>query len=165
MRRERSETLAVIGHQGTRGGAAEAVRLLQDRLEHRPRVARRTVDSVQHLGQRRLPRQRRVALGAALVEFAPEIGDLVVEDHGHLLTPLRPGPSRPTRTDYSPNRLGRAWPGHPRTVAHALPVSVDARHKAGQDDYAETESSECVWSQQHAAFDFPQRPPSDEKGC
>src|SRR5271155_2390781 len=94
MRRERSETLAVIGHQGTQGGAAEAVRLLQDRLEHRPRVAGRAVDGAQHLGQCRLPRQRRVALGMALVEFAPELGYLVVEDHGHLLTPLRAGPSR-----------------------------------------------------------------------
>jgi hypothetical protein len=94
MRRDRAEMLTVIGHQGAYGGAAKAVRLLQDRLEHRPRVAGRAVDGVQHLGQRRLPCQRRVALGATLVEFAPEIGDLVVEDHGHLLTPLRAGPSR-----------------------------------------------------------------------
>ena len=39
MGRDRSEMLAVIAHHGTHGGATEAVRLLQDRLEHRPRVA------------------------------------------------------------------------------------------------------------------------------
>src|SRR5208283_4797500 len=27
----------------------------------------------------------------------------------------------------------RAWPGHPRDAAHALPASVDARHKAGDE--------------------------------
>jgi len=52
--------------------------------------------------------------------------------------------SAQTQTDDSLNRRGRAWPGHPRAAAHALRVSVDARHKAGQDDYAETESSECI---------------------
>ncbi len=28
---------------------------------------------------------------------------------------------------------GRAWPGHPRFAANALPVSVDAQHKAGHE--------------------------------
>jgi hypothetical protein len=37
-----------------------------------------------------------------------------------------------------------AWLGHPRAAAHALPVSVDARPKAGQDDQTKGESSECV---------------------
>jgi hypothetical protein len=48
-----------------------------------------------------------------------------------------------TQIDDSLNRRGWAWPGHPRDAAQALPVSVDARHKAGQDDLAETESSDC----------------------
>ena len=39
---------------------------------------------------------------------------------------------------------GRAWPGHPRAAAHALRVFGDARHKAGQDDYAEIKSAECI---------------------
>ena len=42
--------------------------------------------------------------------------------------------SAQTQTDDSINRLDRAWPCHPREAAQALPVFVDARHKAGQDD-------------------------------
>ena len=79
MRRDRSEMLAVIGHQATRGGAAEAVRLLQDRLEHRPRIAGGAVDGVQHLGQcsdclvffetyRRTPELTREALATQIPE-------------------------------------------------------------------------------------------------
>ena len=64
-----AEILAVVGHQGTHRGAAEPVRLFQDRLEHRPRIARRAVDDFQHLGQRGLPCQRRVALGTIFVEL------------------------------------------------------------------------------------------------
>jgi hypothetical protein len=41
---------------------------------------------------------------------------------------------------------GQPWvlPRHPRAAAHGVPVSVDARYEAGQDDYAEGESSECI---------------------
>jgi hypothetical protein len=34
--------------------------------------------------------------------------------------------------------------GHPRAAAPALPVSVDARHKAGQEIPLQAESSECI---------------------
>jgi hypothetical protein len=57
-------------------------------------VARRAVDGVQHLGQCRLPGQRRVALAAAFVEpllqvriDAPEIGYRAVEGRAHRLAP------------------------------------------------------------------------------
>ena len=72
MRRYGAEVLAVEGHQGTDGGAAEIMCLIQYRLEHRQRIARRAVDDTEHLGQRRLSRHRRVALGAVFVELSPQ---------------------------------------------------------------------------------------------
>jgi len=50
-------------------GPAEPVRFVEDHLEHRRDVARRAVDGVEHLGQRRFPGQRPVALGRPLVQF------------------------------------------------------------------------------------------------
>ena len=62
MRCNRLEIRAVIGRQGPHIGAAEFVRLAQDRLEHRPGIAGGAIDDIQHFGERGLPRQRRVTL-------------------------------------------------------------------------------------------------------
>jgi len=42
------------------------------------------------------------------------------------------------------NSTGQPWarPGHPQTTANGLPISVDARHKAGHDGEADHETSE-----------------------
>jgi hypothetical protein len=72
---DRAQTLAVVEHQGTECGAAECVRLFQDRIEHWGGVARRAVDDMQHLCQGGLAGERFVALGGALVEFSPEDGN------------------------------------------------------------------------------------------
>src|SRR5271163_3997296 len=74
VRRHRAKTPALMDDQVTDSSAAKTVRLLQDRLEHRSRVAGRAVDDIQHLGQRRLPRQRRIAFGALFVELLPQRG-------------------------------------------------------------------------------------------
>src|SRR5262249_29747702 len=82
--------LAIGSQQDSVFGAAKAVRLVQDRVEDRRDSARGAVDGAQHLGQRRLPRQRLVALSAAFVELslqlrtgAPKIGGRLVERRGH----------------------------------------------------------------------------------
>ncbi len=61
--RHRAEILTVKGHDGTQGGTAEPVRLLQDRVEHRRQIAGRSVDDLQHLGGRGLLLQRLPLLG------------------------------------------------------------------------------------------------------
>ena len=73
--RNRVEVLAVIGQQAAKGRLAQKHRLFEDRVEHRGEVAGRGVDNLADLGGGGLAGQRRVALGAALRELAPEIGD------------------------------------------------------------------------------------------
>ena len=57
------EHRAIVKHQTPNGRAAEAVRLLQDRVEHRRQIAGRGVDHLQHLGGRGLLLQRLALLG------------------------------------------------------------------------------------------------------
>jgi len=114
------------------GRLAQPNRLLQHGVEHRPAVSGRAVDDVQHLRQRRFPRRRRVALGAALVEpplqlgvGAPKIGGLVIEDLGHLPIPLRAGPSRMLLL------ILRSTGRRPRSVARRCIPAARARVDGG----------------------------------
>ena len=68
------ELLAVIGPQRAKRRAAQPVRLLQDRIEHRPEVAGRGIDDLQYLGHRRLSRKSLVALGSAFGKLALQVG-------------------------------------------------------------------------------------------
>ena len=58
MLRDRAEVLAVIEFQAPIGDVAEAVRLLQDSIEHRREVAWRGVDHLKHFGGRSLLLER-----------------------------------------------------------------------------------------------------------
>ena len=53
-RRQRVEILTVVGRQRTYLGAAEPVRLVEDRLEHRREVAGGGIDYLQYFGGRSL---------------------------------------------------------------------------------------------------------------
>jgi hypothetical protein len=55
-------------------GAAERMRLFQDRIEHRREIAVRRIDDLQDLGHRVLAGQRFVALGSALGKLALQVG-------------------------------------------------------------------------------------------
>ena len=63
MHRDGAELLAVIELQTPMGDGAKTVRFLQDRVEHRRKVARRGVDDLQHLSGRRLALQCFARLG------------------------------------------------------------------------------------------------------
>src|SRR6202040_3472118 len=124
--------LAIIGRQKTECRFAETHRFFEHRVEDRCEVAGRAVDDVQHLGQRRFPRRRRVALGAALVEpslqlgvGAPKIGGFVIEDPGHLPIPLRAGPSCMLLL------ILRSTRRRPRTVARRCTLAARARVDGG----------------------------------
>src|SRR5215470_19027888 len=58
MHRDRAELVAVIELQAAMGHGAKAVRLQQDGLEHRAKVARRPVDDLEDLSRCRLLLQR-----------------------------------------------------------------------------------------------------------
>jgi hypothetical protein len=66
------EMVVLVGQQRAERRLALRHRLDDDRVEHRREVAGRGVDSLQHLGQRSLPRLRRVALGQRLGELPPQ---------------------------------------------------------------------------------------------
>ena len=61
--RDGAEHLAVVELQTAASGAAEAVRLFEDRVEHRREIAGRAVDDLQDLGGRGLLLQRLARLG------------------------------------------------------------------------------------------------------
>ncbi len=103
VRRYRPCVLAVIGHQCTVSGPAEAVRLLQDRVEHRPEVAGRAVDHLQDLGGRGLLFQCLAGLGDQtgvldrdhrLVGKILQQRDLFVGKRPHLPATGRDGPDQ-----------------------------------------------------------------------
>src|SRR5262249_5679217 len=94
----------VVSQQHAVFGTAKSVRLVEDCLKDRPDIAGGAVDGPQHLGQRRLSGERRVALGAAFVEpllqlriGAMEIGGRVVEPRGHSSAPTSNRISSETR--------------------------------------------------------------------
>jgi hypothetical protein len=60
-------------------GLAEAHGLFQNHVEHRREVAGRGIDDLQHLSGRGLLFERLVALSSALSEFAPEIGNNLLQ--------------------------------------------------------------------------------------
>jgi hypothetical protein len=74
MTRDRAEVLAVIKKQASKFGPAEGVRLIQDRVEHRPKVAGRRIDDLHYLGDRGLPLKRLVTLSLALGKLTLQIG-------------------------------------------------------------------------------------------
>jgi hypothetical protein len=74
MESDCAKALAVIGHQDAETGLGEPRRLVEHCIKHRPEVAGRAVDGLQHLGGRGLPLQRLVALGSALGKLALQIG-------------------------------------------------------------------------------------------
>ena len=59
----RAKILPVIDGQMSVVGAAERMRLFQDRIEHRREIAGRRIDDLQHLGSRRLLLQGLTRLG------------------------------------------------------------------------------------------------------
>src|SRR5436309_14640204 len=63
MCRDCSQTIAVIGYQDPVCDAAEAMRLVQHRVEYRHEVTRRTVDDLEDLGGGRLLVERLARLG------------------------------------------------------------------------------------------------------
>jgi hypothetical protein len=63
MHSYRLEFLAVIDLQAAVSDRTKAMRLLQDRVEHRCEVAGRRIDDLQHLCSRGLPLQRFARLG------------------------------------------------------------------------------------------------------
>src|SRR5262249_3972702 len=58
-----SELHAIPELQTAIGSAAKSVRLFQDRIEYRRKIAGRRIDHPQHLGSRRLPLQRLAGFG------------------------------------------------------------------------------------------------------
>ncbi len=87
-RRYRTEMLPVVGHQGAFRGAAEGMRLLQYRVEHRSEVAGRRIDDLQYLGGRGLPGERLLEFGTARIELPAKLGNLPFEI-GHPATGRR----------------------------------------------------------------------------
>src|SRR5271155_1770910 len=111
-----------------------------DRVEHRLNIEAGPADDLEHVAGRGLVFERFLQIVGAGLQFAkqprilrmapvepplqlrvgaPKIGGIVVEDHGHLLTPLRAGPSRmlflilrsPRRRPAARARVdGRTWP-------------------------------------------------------
>src|SRR6516165_8533722 len=61
--RYRAKAFAVVGPQPAERSAAEAVRLFQDRIEHRREFALRGIDDAEHFRRRRLLLQRLPRLG------------------------------------------------------------------------------------------------------
>jgi len=74
VRRNCPEVISLTDNQSAIGGAAEGVRRLQYRVEHRGKVARRGVDNLQYLSGRGFPLERFVTLGCALGKLTLEIG-------------------------------------------------------------------------------------------
>ena len=82
VRCQRAELAVFIDRQVADRGTAQRVGLFQDPAKHRRRIVRRTIDDIQHFGQCRHLRQRRVTLRSLLVTlrlqrrvFALEFGD------------------------------------------------------------------------------------------
>jgi hypothetical protein len=71
----RRAKMFVISKEHTSLAAAERMRLLQYRFEHRRTVAGRGIDDLQDLGCRSLPLQRLIALSCALGKLTLQIGD------------------------------------------------------------------------------------------
>src|SRR6516165_2821490 len=74
MHRGRTESLTVPKSQGSKRRSAQAVRLLQDRVEHRREIAGRGIDNLQDLRGRRLLLQRLVTLCSAFGKLTLQIG-------------------------------------------------------------------------------------------
>ena len=69
MRCHRLKELSIEFRQNAHVGIAQAMRLFQDHLEDRCRITLRLVDHSQNFSQRRLPGQRRIALGTIFLEL------------------------------------------------------------------------------------------------
>jgi len=72
--RYETKLLAVENRQAAHCGTAKRVRLLQDCVEYRRKVAGRGVDDLQDLGSGGLLSERLVTLGSALGKLALQIG-------------------------------------------------------------------------------------------
>jgi hypothetical protein len=63
-----------VNRQVTHRRATQAVRLVEDRIEHWREIAGRRVDDLQHLGARGLLGKRLITLGFALGKLSLQIG-------------------------------------------------------------------------------------------
>ncbi len=111
MRGDRAEILAVVGRQAADNGVHRPVRLVQDRVENRRQIARRSVDDLQHLSGRGLLFQRLPLPGQQ-----PRVLDRnhrLVGERAHQLD-LRVGVrfDPPPRQTYNPDRHAVAQQRH-----------------------------------------------------
>jgi hypothetical protein len=112
------QVIAAVDRQCPETCAAEAGRLVQNRLEHRRQIAGRAVDDLQHLGGARLLGQRLVTLGGARIEFSLErrnpllqICQRVIEDRHSVASSASATAPPSARTTLCASLESRAWVG------------------------------------------------------
>jgi len=117
--RDRVLELAVIGPEHAERRLAQPQRAIEQRREDRRQVAARGRDHLQHLGRRRLLRQRLIALAAGGVELAAQlrVGSLQRSRRARDVVGCRP--LHLPRSLELPRTYGREYPAGARPASSA----------------------------------------------